>query len=378
MRIVHVITGLGDGGAQRALYGLCANDKVNYHTVVSLTPPDKYSKLLQLAGICVHHLDLARQGVNGRGALKLYRLLRRDRVDVVQTWMYHADMFGGLVARLAGCHTVIWNIRHTELGSGGTGRATRLLAWACARLSHLLPSKIIACAERARQVHVDLGYDPSKFVVIPNGYDTATFCPDSESRDRIRQSLSIAPNTLLLGVVGRWNPQKDHFTMLRAMAELGKHWPHARLLLVGTGCGRDNSELTACIDAHGLREHVTLLGSRDDIPAIMNALDLLVLSSSHGEGFPNVVAEAMACGTPCVVTDVGDAASIVSDTGWVVSPHDSGALAQAITAALTERTNADKWSQRQTSARQRIVDTFSLEAMIARYREVWASASTKD
>src|SRR5690606_24342480 len=159
--------------------------------------------------------------------------------------------------------------------------------------------------------------------------------------------------------------------LIRAFSLLRKRMPDLHLVFAGTDCDDSNAELMRLLQEAGGMENVHLLGRRSDIPALMNALDLHVLSSSHGEAFPNVVAEAMACGTPCVVTDVGDAAVIVGNTGWVVPPRDSEALARAIAEALAEGQNADMWHRRQRAARQRIVDEFSLEAMVARYHSVW-------
>jgi glycosyltransferase involved in cell wall biosynthesis len=146
-------------------------------------------------------------------------------------------------------------------------------------------------------------------------------------------------------------------------------------VLAGTGCSDDNAALVAQIKDHGFQGAVRLLGRRGDIPAIMNALDLHVLSS-RSEAFPNVVAEAMACGTPCVVTDVGDAALIVGNTGWVVPPRDPERLAEAIVEALRERTDAKQWQSRSRAARQRILNEFSLEDMVERYHRVWGLKST--
>jgi glycosyltransferase involved in cell wall biosynthesis len=371
--IVHVITGLGDGGAESVLYRLCLAPSERFrHVVISLRPSGKYAGLLQQGGIEVHSMEMAGGGVPMGGATKLIGLLRSLRPDVVQTWMYHADLIGGVAARLSGCRKVYWNIRHTELVPGATGRSTRAVAAACARLSRLVPKGIVACAERARDVHVSIGYDARRFTVIPNGYDLAQLQPQPAAGEALRSLLGIPRDAPLLGLVGRWNPQKDHANLLRAMALLREEGHKLRLLLVGTGCDHDNPTLRSLIDDLQLGDVVYLLGPRDDVPAVMSAIDLHVLPSSHGEAFPNVVAESMACGTPCVVTDVGDAAMIVGHTGWVVPPADHEALAEAIGAALGERQDAGAWQVRAGAARQRIQTEFSLKRMIAHYEDLWS------
>jgi len=377
MPILHVITGLGDGGAQRALYALCNADVTDDHIVVSLGFPDKYSELLERAGVAVHHLGISQRRLNWKGMLQLYRLLRRHRAQTVQTWMYHANLVGGILARIAGCRRVHWNIRHTHLVPGTVGRTTRVVDWLCARLSRYVPESIVACAERARDVHIANGYASEKFTVIPNGYDTSVFLQDSGVRARVRKEWGVEPSTPVVGLVARWNPQKDHRNLISAVAQVRKDWPALQLVLAGSHCDQSNSVLLQYLDGAGLSAGVHLLGRCADVPGIMNGLDVHILSSSHGEAFPNVVAEAMACGTPCVVTDVGDASLIVGDSGWVASPRDSLALAQAIAAALSEWEDPDKWSRRRRAAQQRIIDEFSLESMVARYREVWGSGLQK-
>lgn len=370
VEILHTITGLNDGGAEAVLYRLVTFDDRHRHIVVSLSDAGKYGPLLAAKGIEVHCLDMPRGRLTLSGLRGLWAVLRKERPQIVQTWMYHANLVGGVLAKLTGVKNIYWGIHHTDLVPGTTGRSTRMVDWLCARLSPYVPSGIIACAERAKEVHIRNGYDAGKFTVIPNGYDIGQFSPDVEVRRAFRKELGVGAETPVLGFVGRWDPQKDHANLIRAFSLLRKQMPDLHLVLAGTDCDRSNTDLMRLLRDVGGTEGVHLLGRRSDVPALMNALDLHILSS-YSEAFPNVVAEAMACGTPCVVTDVGDAAAIVGDTGWVVPPRDSEALARAIAEALAEGQNADMWHRRQRAARQRIVDEFSLEAMVARYHSVW-------
>ncbi len=176
----------------------------------------------------------------------------------------------------------------------------------------------------------------------------------------------------VIGSVARWNPQKDHANLISALSLLARQGRDFRCILVGPGLERSNAELWTLIAESGLENKVVLLGPRYDIPAIMSAFDLLVLSS-YTEAFPNVVAEAMACGTPCVVTDVGDAALIVGNTGWVSRPRDPHALALSIETALPAVQSAQREAISQ-ACRQRIVETFGLERMALAYRSVWSNS----
>lgn len=252
-------------------------------------------------------------------------------------------------------------------------RNTIWVARLCAGLSRWVPARIVCCAQAAQSVHAALGYDVRRMVVIPNGYDLSSFAPDPLVRTSLREDWDISDNLPLLGMVARFDPYKDHGNLLAALAHLKARGLDFKVVLIGTGIDANNTLLVQQISAACLSECVRLLGPRNDVPAIMNALDLHVLSSAAG-AFPNVLAEAMACGTPCVTTDVGDAARIVGDTGWVVPPRNSLALADAVAEAITALQDAPNWNLRMQCARQRIVQEFAIFRMVERYKQIWQVA----
>jgi glycosyltransferase involved in cell wall biosynthesis len=372
MRVLHVITGLADGGAEAVLTRLCLHEQTHSHTVVSLTDIGKYGPILRKTGIAVHCLSMAPGRVSLGGLISLWRILKSEEPDVVQTWMYHADLLGGVLARLAGVGGVCWGVRQTTLEPGKSKRATIWVAHACARISHWVPRAIVCCAESAARVHSGIGYDQRKLVVVQNGYDLRQFRPDEESRCSVREELGLPPDARVMGMVGRFDPQKDHENLLNAFAALELEKLDAYCVLAGNGVNDRNQTLASWIQDRCLGDRVFLLGQRTDVPAVMNALDVHVLSSSFGEGFPNVVAEAMACGTPCVATDIGDASVIVGDTGWIVPPNEPVALATALAEALKNHSDADGWRRRKEAARARIEQRFSIESMVSGFCEVWA------
>ena len=375
MRTIHVITGLTDGGAEAVLYRLCRSDKHNEHVVVSLREEGKYGPMIRALGRQVICLNMLPGRIRVAGVFRLWQIIKEQRPDVVQTWMYHGDLVGGVVARMAGIRKVVWGVHHTTLDQEKSKRSTILVARICARLSHFVPRKIIFCAGSASRIHEALGYDGAKFVVVNNGYDLAEFQPDEDSGRAVRNELQIPAGSRLLGMIGRFDPQKDHENLLKALRMVHGMGYDCHCLLVGRGLSQENEHLKAQIRELELTDRVHLLGQRSDVPAIMNALDLNVLSSAYGEAFPNVLAEAMACGTPCVATDVGDTKVIVGDTGWVVPAKDSEALAEGLIEALTALGDEEAWQGRGKDCRQRIQRHFSVEAMVERYREVWRSAS---
>jgi len=371
-KVCHIITGLNNGGAEGVLFRLCAFDVSNTHIVISLMDEGKYGPLLRDAGVTVYSLNMRAGRVSLGGLIKLYKLLRLLKPDVVQTWMYHADLIGGLVAKMAGIKSIFWNVRHSTLESGKSKRSTIWVAKACAYLSSWGPNRIVYCAHSAQAVHEAIGYKVGKAVVIANGYDLTQFFPDSAAGQLARQSLNIHASELVIGMIGRFDPQKDHANLIKALGQVKASGFKFKVILVGSDMGSENQEVLAWIERANLKDNIILLGQRADIPRIMNGIDLHVLSSSFGEGFPNVLAEAMACGTPCVATDVGDSKVIIADTGWVAPPNNPKLLADCITVALDEKeTNEVVWSNRKNASRKRIVDNFSIDEMIGSYQRVW-------
>lgn len=373
LRVLHIITGLHDGGAEAVLYRLCCADPHDQHVVIGLVGSGKYEQLLHKIGVPVYCLNMPRSRLTVSGILRLSRLIERYCPDIIQTWMYHANLVGGLIAYYLG-YTTVWGIHHASLNRDSVSFITLWTAKVGGWLSHAIPYRIIMCAKRATLTHAQIGYDPDRMIVIPNGYDLQRFQVNAQGRVQLRAELQLAHDAPVLGCVARWDPCKDHVNLLTAFASVAQEIHDVVLILVGTGMTAENAELLQLIDKlHIPLDRLRFLGRRDDIPLIMNALDLHILSS-HTEAFPNVLAEAMACGTPCISTDVGDAAQIIGDTGWIVPPRQPVALAEAIRSAIQEWHDRGRWQHRQAAARQRIVDHYTIDRMVARYRSVWLEA----
>ena len=378
MRLAHVINGLDDGGAEAVLFRLCRADDANEHLVISLQDGGKYGPLLEDIGVRVESIGMRRGRMTPRGLYVLAQHLRAMRPDIVQTWMYHSNLVGGLAARVVGVRSVVWGVHHTSLSATETAFTTRAAARLGGPASRLLVDRIAYCAQRSREVHEDLVYAADKGTVIPNGYDVDEYRPDAPRGAAWRRSVRVPDGVPLLGMVGRFDPQKDHRNLIEAVAIVARTVPRFMVALVGNGLEASNDTLRHWIADKRLDDRFLLVGRSNDVPAVMNGLDLHVLSSRFGEAFPNVVCESMACGTPNVVTDVGDAGAIVDETGWVVSPADPEAFAHAITLALREfGASPERWKRRCAAARDRIVRNYSLERMVEAYRKVWISASSK-
>jgi glycosyltransferase involved in cell wall biosynthesis len=369
MKILHIITGLSNGGAEAVLYRLTTNDHKNTHEVISLMDEGVYGELLTRAGIRVYALHMPRGRLSIKGVIYLYQLVRSIKYDVIQTWMYHADLIGGLVARIAGAKIVVWGIRG-PFDRKKTSFFSTVIIYLCAFFSRWVPIAIISNSEHASEVHRKVGYAPNKLVNIPNGYLFNQFRPDESAKSKLLLELNLNPDIVLIGMVARFDPYKDHETLFEALSILARNGRLVTCLLVGTGMSMTSQPLAYLIKKNSVQHLVKLLGPRFDIPKIMAALDVHVLSSS-AESFPNVLAEAMACGTPCVTTNVGDAALIVGNTGWVVPHSDASALAGAIQAALEEMKDSSKWEVRKGACRNCVVESYSLDKMIESYFKLW-------
>ena len=378
IKIVHIITGLDTGGAEMMLYKLVSlHDRARFDVqVISLLPAGVLGKKIQDLGIPVHSMEM-RAGLPSPTTIgRLARLLRREKTDIVQTWMYHADLIGGLAARLAGIRAVLWNIRASTLRTEVIGRRTLQVAKLCGRLSHRLPAKILCCSEAGVEVHREWGYAGNKMLVIPNGFDLSRYQPDARAREAVRHELDIPLSAPVIGLIARFHPMKEHLTFVQAAEILCRSHPDAHFLLCGSEVTWDNTELTGWIDSAGLRSRFHLLGRRDDVPRLNAALDIATSASSSGEGFSNTIGEAMATEVVCVVTDVGDSALIVGDTGKVVAFQNAEALAVAWGEILALDEDARLQLGRQ--ARERVEQNFNLPAIVCRYEEIYTRVFTNE
>lgn len=367
MKVVQIITGLSTGGAEMMLLKLLERlDPVRFSPqVISLTSLGEIGPRIQALGITVEALGM-RSGrlPNPITFARLVQRLKALKPDVVQTWMYHADLVGGLAARLAGVPAIAWNVRHSNLSRDMNKWTTRAVVHFCAKISRWTPDRIVCNSQTSRSIHIDTGYHPDRFVVLPNGFNLNRFCPDPSARATVRQELGIPEMTPLIGLIARFDSQKNHRGFLEAAGQLHLQWRDVHFLLVGAGVDQSNPAIREWVERYGVDEITHLLGLRQDIPRLTAALDI-ASSSSYGEAFPNVIGEAMACGVPCVVTDVGDSAYIVGDTGQVVAPGDMTGLAVAWAQLLAmPDTERQALGER---ARARIVEHFEIGAVVKRY-----------
>ncbi len=366
MKIVHIISSLKTGGAETMLVRLIRGMPQHTHVVITLTTVGPLGELLKASGYTVYSIGL-RFSTAWCALPRLWRLVRRESPDIVQTWMYHADLLGGFISRLAGVKQIVWNVRNTEIPQGRLSM-TGLIVRLCASISTWLPKVIICCAHAGLEVHAARGYKRQKMLVIPNGYDVHEWQPKGVSRWEVRRDYGLPEDAFIVGIVGRYDSLKGYDVFIEAAARIAKIVHNAIFLMIGRHVDASNVELRNLIQSRGGDAAFRLLGERSDVSQLMSTMDVYCLSSK-AEGFPNVVAEAMLMQVPCVVTNVGDAARIVGPTGCVVPPNEPDAIAEAV--CSFERMGEERRRTTGDAARQRIVKHYAIEAVSKQYEQLY-------
>lgn len=352
--ILHMITGLGTGGAETMLAQLAAGLQAQGtpQHVVCLKDRGPVADRLESDGIPVTCLGMASLTEAPWYVLQLARLVRELTPRIVQGWMYHGNLAASLAHQCAAGRTarrLFWNIRASNMDAE---RYAHIIRWS-ARLSRW-PDLIIANSKAGMEFHLGSGFRPKRSLVIPNGIDTAKFRPDPAARKALRQEWGIADEEVVALQVARVDPMKDHATFLEALEGL----PHVRGVLAGLKT-----------DKLDLPPNVHALGLRHDVAQLCAAADIIVSSSAYGEGFSNAIAEGMSAGLVPVATRVGDSAVIVEDAGIAVEPRDPAALRSAI--AEVAALPAQQRRQKGLAARARIESNFSLDRAVQRFAEIY-------
>lgn len=363
IKITHIITTIGLGGAEAMLYRLLQNMDRNVYEVevICLTEMGTYGKLIeQQLHIKVSICDMRSNSI--RAVLDCYRLCRGS--DIIQTWMYHANLLGYILSILLK-KKLIWGIHHSNLNKQENKRRTIFIAKLCARLSKRVDA-IISCGPKVKEIHEAIGYKGKQHHVIVNGINTDEYMP-SKKRHYYMEQFGIENQPILLHV-GRWDPLKDYENLIASLKWLRQLRQDFYLFLVGYEIDTFNKELMLMIEEAQLQQVTFLLGSREDVPQLMAAADLFVLSSA-GEGLPNVLVEALASGTCCVTTNVGDCKYLVGDYGEVVSAKDAKALAMAINKALNY--SSQQYAERAGHGREHALTNFQIKQVVAQYHALY-------
>jgi glycosyltransferase involved in cell wall biosynthesis len=367
MKVLHCITGLNRGGAEAMLLKLVSRLPALDCAcrVISLLEPGPLASPLRDMGVAVDSLHMQRGMPDPRALLRLRSLMLRWRPDVVQTWLYHADLMGLMAARFAGNVPVVWNLRCTAMDPSNL--SSLLVRRACATLSGHAAG-VAANSHAGLAYHRALGYRPRRQWVLPNGFDLQAFAPNRKRRTAMRRHWGVPADQPVIGMAARRDLLKDHASLLRAFAAVLGEFPDALLVLCGDGMEPGQSALDAGIREAGVADRVRLLGPLENMADFMNGLDVFCLSSK-AEGFPNVLGEAMACGVPCVATDVGDVRRVLDSVGTVVRPGDHAAMARAVI-GLLRMSSAQRRAAGQ-AGRERMESKYHLDAVVQSYMKMY-------
>ncbi len=372
MRVIHIIGNLTMGGAEMMLYKLLQtmNRERFESVVISLMDEGRFGEPLKKAGFSVHTLDMKAGKDSVKAIWRLRHLIRSINPALIQGWMYHGNIVTSITRLFIGKKVpIIWNIRHALYDLQHEKKSTAQIIKIGTMLSKRT-AKIIYNSRISAQQHEAFGYGANKTVIIPNGFDTQEFQPSQTARAKLRNTLQVPENTFLIGLIARYHPVKDHANFFQAAGQLAKANVH--FVLAGRNVELNNPVIAKFVQEQKLTGRVHLLGERRDISHLTAGLDI-ASSSSYTESFPNTVGEAMACGVPCVVTDVGDSAWMVGKTGKVVPPYDSEALAEAWNALIKMGTEQRK--QLGEAARKRVMDNFSLTSITRQYEQLYEQTS---
>jgi len=364
LRLLFLTRSLTYGGSERQLVALAKGlwrQGVSV-TVATFYPGGPLGRDIESTGVSIESLEKrARWDVLGF-FWRLLRLVRRIQPTILHGYLATANILTVLLKPFFPSAKIVWGLRASNMELERYGYVDQIQSWVECKLSHFA-DLIVVNSHAGFDFAARKGFPQDKMVVIPNGIDTERFVPDRLLRDKLRTEWGVGPTETLIGLVARLDPMKDHPTFLRAAAFFARECPHVRFVCVGDGAASYREQLQALSRELGLAESLRWVGFRDDIAAVYNSLDLACSSSLFGEGFSNAIAEAMACGVPCVVTDVGDSAAIVGATGEVVPGGDPQALANGwrrLRARL--RVQPDLRAE----ARNRIAQHFGVASLVER------------
>lgn len=359
MKILHIITGLHKSGAEQNLYLLTTTDKSNEHVVVSLLSKNYYGHRLSEKKIKVYYLDINKKKNLFKIFKNLFDIIKSEKPYLIQTWMYHADIIGGIIAKLAGVNNIVWNIRSSFLNFKKVKFRTFFVYLLHLILSNVIPKKIITNSNSAINFHKFL-FNKKKFVLINNGFKT----PKHENLN------NLLKKDFIIGHFARFDPQKNHLMILHLASSLKSENINFKLFLFGRGVNYSNSFFKKKIYENGLNNYVELFDEVENVDEYYQKCDCVISTSIYGEGFPNVLAEAMNNGVISLSTNVGESLKVVIKKDRIFSNLDE-LKNKVLKLKSIKENNMSEWKLLKENCKNHIRENFSINEMIKNYINIW-------
>ncbi len=371
MKILYIITNLNLGGAELQLYKIAESLKNDHKIkVISLLSiGDIGDKLIKL-GVELSVINFSKKRFLFFSFLKLCITILKYKPDIVHTWMYHANLIGGLGAKISNVKNIFWSIHHNDLSTIHNKLSTVIIAKIGAFFSYLIPKKVICVSKNVKTKHIDFGYQEKKMVFIPNGIDVLEFSKIDDARHLLFEKYNFTNDTKLIGFPSRLDPIKNHEGFFASVADIIISEPklNLQIILCGKNIDKNNDELISLINKYGLIDRVHLLGIMHNMPLFMSSIDLLV-NNSYGESFSLVLAEALSCETSCISTFEGDPESIIQDIGVHVPAGNNSLLSKAIINMI----KSDSPAKNKIKGRKKVISSYSLEFALKNYKLLYTN-----
>lgn len=365
-KVCHIITSLSEGGAQKILTSLALNSNKHNQFIISLKKGGRYTKILKQKNIKVFQLDFQERKL--KSLFYLSKIIEDQKPEIVQTWMYHSDIVSLYLfcTNKLSSKYLYWNIRNGSLKEDSSKFLTRFIRRILILLSYFLPDKIIYCSKECKFIHEKLGYDPKKSFLIENGVNTKKFKPLIINNEH-RKDLYV------IGSAARFAPQKNLNLLFSATSKLLKKGFNIKLYLCGEGMNQSNYLLYSQLEKLGIHRNTELLGIVEDMQNFYNSLDLFVSTSKSGEGFSNVIIEALSCGIRCISSDIGSARDLLKEVGWLVPLKEDDIMIENFTNNIKESffELAYERQDKESKGRELIKNHYSEKIMLQKYNQIY-------
>ena len=367
MKICHIISSLGNGGAEKNLIRLSlSQSKTNDVFIIILKKNNFFKEILQKNKIKVITFNFTFNLNLLNNFLSFFSVLKKEKPDIIISWMFHACFFSSFYTWKKNIR-LFWCIRHGSFKVMKTKFLTIIIAKYILPLISFIPSKIIYNSKFSKTYYENIGYQKKKSVVIYNGYSKNHFKPNKDIQTQFKKKYDIIKKEVIFGYVARFSPQKNHILLLKVMNKLKYDYKfNFKLILIG-GNIKKNKILRDLIKKFSLINETIILKETNRINLIYPVFDINLLCSSYGESFPNTLAESMLCQIPCISSDVGDSKAIIKNEGYIFKENTEKEFIKSIVSCLEDHKNDLKWKKLKVNCRTLIIRCFNIQKMLIKF-----------